>query len=220
MTDGIGRSIGIGKAAGASYTGPASTEAIVIRDRLVTKMKSMPFFSTFKFSTDKSQSIDPSNVPFAGVYFINEDLTPDGDPNAGEVRFRSMAMYGISVIVQNNDAKAAEYKLDEAWKLLTVAVFADPKMYNWKNANKPGEVAIQGFTRGNRSHQFGNAGADNATPVAEMRFTLTCDLGTLDYPPLIEDDFKKFHIETRYPAGSDPAEVQQTVAEWDIEVGQ
>lgn len=220
MTDGVGRSTGIGRAAAASYTGPASTEAIVIRDRLVTKLRSMPFFSTFKFSTDKSQSIDPANIPFAGVYFINEDLTPDGDANAGEVRFRSMAMYGVSIIVQNNDAKAAEYKLDEAFKLVTVNVFNDPKMYNWKNAGKPGEVAVQAFTRGSRTHQFGNAGADNATPVAELRFTLTCDLGTLDFPPVIEDDFKKFHIETRYPAGSDPAEVQQTTAEWDIEVDQ
>jgi len=220
MTTAQATSSGAGKAMGTGRNSPASTEAIIVRDRLVAKMKSLPFFSTFKFSTDKSIAIDPVNVPFAGVYFINEDLTPDGDANAGEVRFRSQAMYGISVIVQNNDAAAAEYKLDEAWQIITVGVFTDPKMYNWKNVGKPGEVAIQGFTRGNRSHQFGNAGADNAIPVAELRFTLTCDLGTLDYPPVIEDDFKKFHIETRYPAGSDPAEVQQTVADWDIEVQQ
>jgi hypothetical protein len=220
MSGPVGKGIGIGKAAGAGRNSPASSEAIVVRDRLVTKMRTMPFFSTFKFSTDKSQSIDPVNVPFAGVYFINEDLTPEGDPNAGEVRFRSMAMYGISIIVQNNDAKSAEFKLDEAWKLLTVAIFADPKMYNWKNAGKPGEVAIQAFTRGNRSHQFGNAGADNATPVAEMRFTLTCDLGTLDYEPVIEDDFEKLHIETRYPAGSDPEEIIQTTAEWTLLVNE
>jgi hypothetical protein len=220
MTDAVGHSVGVGKGKGIGYgaISPASTEAIIVRDKIVAKMKNMPFFSTFNFTTNKATSIEPSNVPFAGVYFINEDLTPDGDTNAGEVRFRSMAMYGISVIVQNNDAQSAEYKLDEAWQLLTVSMFTDPKMYNWKNVGRPGEVAIQGFTRGNRSHQFGNAGADNATPIAELRFTLTCDLGTLDFPPVIEDDFKKMHIETRYPAGSDPAEVQQTTAEWDIEV--
>lgn len=193
-----------------------STEAIIVRDKIVARMMAMPFFATFNFSTDKSVAIDPIKLPFVGMYFINEDLTPDGDPNHGEVRFRSMAMYGISVIVQNNDAKAAEYILDQAWSVMSLGLFTDPTLYNWKNVGKPGEVAIQAFTRGNRSHQFGNAGADNAIPVAEMRFTLTCDLGTLDYPPDISDPFNLLHIETRYPAGSDPAEIQQTVAEWDI----
>lgn len=195
-----------------------SSEAMIVRDKLLARMKAMPFFATFNFSTDKSKSIEPSSIPFAGVYFINEDLTPDGDANTGEVRFRSSVMYGISVIVQNNDSVAAEYTLDQAWKLFSVRMFADPSLYNWKNIGKPGEVAIQSFTRGNRSHQFGNAGADNATPVAEMRLTMTCDLGTLDYEPEITDDLKLVHIETRYPAGSDPVEVQQTVADWDMEV--
>jgi hypothetical protein len=218
MTDAIGQARGGSAAGAAAMATSASTEAMIVRDKIVARMKAMPFFSTFNFSTDKSKSIEPSSIPFAGVYFINEDLTPDGEPNTGEVRFRSSVMYGISVIVQNNNAPAAEYTLDQAWKLFSVRMFSDPSLYNWKNIGKPGEVAIQSFTRGNRSHQFGNAGADNATPVAEMRFTMTCDLGTLDYPPDFPDDLKKVHIETRYPAGSDPAEVQQTVADWDIEV--
>jgi hypothetical protein len=218
MIDTQGKSIGSGTASGVSRGGSASTEAIIVRDKIVARMKAMPFFSGFNFDTNKSKVIDPVSIPFAGVYFINEDLTPDGDTNAGEVRFRSSALYGLSVIVQNNDAIAAEYTLDQAWKVLTVGMFTDPTLYNWKNVGKTGEVAIQGFTRGNRTHQFGNAGADNAIPVAELRFTLTCDLGTIDFPPVIEDDLKKVHLETRYPAGSDPAEVQQTTAEWDIEV--
>lgn len=216
MTDTVGVSAGTGKATAAAMATSATTEAIIVRDKIMARIKKMPFFSTFKFSTDKSQVIDTLSIPFCGVYFINEDLSPDGDANHGEVRFRSMALYGISVIVQNNDAKLAEYTLDQAWTILSTKLFADPTLYNWKNVGKPGEVAIQAFTRGNRSHQFGNAGADNATPVAEMRFTLTCDLGTLDFPPVIEDEFKMLHIETRYPAGSDPAVVQQTTAEWDI----
>ncbi len=219
MTTAKASSSGKGRATAVGKSSPASTEAIVIRDRIVTRMKSMPFFSTFNFSTDKAKVIETGSIPFAGVYFINEDLTPDGDANAGDVRFRSAAMYGISVIVQNNDTEQAEYKLDEAWKLLSVQIFTDPTMYNWKNVGKSGEVLVQAFTRGNRSHQFGNAGADNAHPIAELRFTLTADLGVIDYDPVITDDLKKVHLETRYPAAdTDPAEVQQTVAEWNIEV--
>jgi len=216
ITGGKGISGGKGKATAISLTPTASTEAIIVRDKIVARMKAMRFFSGFNFSTDKSRTIETASIPFVGVYFINEDLTPDGDPNHGEVKFRSMAMYGVSVIVQNNNAPAAEYTLDQAWNVLTVGLFTDTTLYNWKNVGKPGEVAIQAFTRGNRSHQFGNAGADNATPVAEMRFTLTCDLGTLYYEPNIEDEFKTMHVETRYPAGSDPAEIRQTVVEYDL----
>jgi hypothetical protein len=215
-TNARGISTGTGKATASAIATTSSTEAIIVRDKIVDRLKRMPFFKTFVFNTDKSRAIEPNSVPFVGVYFINEDLSPDGDPNHGEVRFRSMAMYGISVIVQNNDAKAAEYTLDQAWNVMSVGLFTDYTLYNWKNAGRPGEVAIQAFTRGNRSHQFGNAGADNAVPIAELRFTLTCDLGTLDFPPVIEDQFLTMHVETRYPAGSDPAEIQQTTAEYDI----
>ena len=78
----------------------------------------MTFFSSaiFKrFSTNTAEQIQPENVPFLGVYFINEDMVADGDANVGEVRFRSTATYGLSVVVQNNDAAAAENTLDAAW---------------------------------------------------------------------------------------------------------
>jgi hypothetical protein len=215
-TNAQGISSGKGKATASAIATTSSTEAIIVRDKIVDRLKKMPFFKTFTFSTDKSRSIEPNSVPFVGVYFINEDLSPDGDANHGETRFRSMAMYGISIIVQNNDAKAAEYTLDQAWHTMSTGLFTDTTLYNWKNVGIPGEVAIQAFTRGNRSHQFGNAGADNATPIAEMRFTLTCDLGTIDFPPAIEDAFKTMHVETQYPPGSDPKEIQQTKVQYDI----
>jgi hypothetical protein len=197
-----------------------STEAIIVRDKFVTRMQAMPFFNGFNFSTDKAVVIDADNkIPFVGVYFIGEDLTPDGDANAGDVRFRSTAIYGFSVIIQNNDSKQAEYTLDQAYKILTVNMFKDPTLYNWKNVGVPGEVLIQAYVRGNRSHQFGNAGADNAMPVAELRFTLNVDLGTLDYDPVIVDDFETMHVTTQFPSGGTQEEIdaiQQVQAEYDL----
>ena len=67
-----------------------------------------------------------------------------------------------------------------------------------------------------RSHQFGCVGADNSIPIAECRFTLTIDLGVIDFPPIVPDVLSKVHLETRYPAGSDPAEVQQVEADYDL----
>jgi len=189
----------------------ASSYAMIVRDEMLARLKTMPFFSTFKFGTNKSEQIQPELIPFLGVYFISEDLLPEGDANAGEPRFHSSALYGFSVVVQNNDGAAAELKLDEAWVLIMDRLFTDPSLYLNPNAK------IQAYTRGNRTHQFGSAGADNSIPVAESRFTLMCDLGVIDFPPIVPDMLETIHIETRYPtADTDPAEVQQINAQYDI----
>lgn len=188
----------------------ASSYAMIVRDEMLARLKTMPFFATFKFGTNKAEQIQPELIPFLGVYFISEDLAPEGDPNAGEPRFHSSATYGFSVVVQNNDGAAAELKLDEAWVLIMDKLFRDPSLYLNQNAK------IQAYTRGNRTHQFGSTGADNSIPVAESRFTLMCDLGVIDFPPIIPDILERVHLETRYPAGSDPAEVQQIAAIYDL----
>jgi len=189
----------------------ASSYAMIVRDEMLARLKTLPFFSTFKFGTNKAEQIQPELIPFLGVYFISEDLSPEGDPNAGEPGFHSSATYGFSVVVQNNDGAAAELKLDEAWVLVMDKLFRDPSLYLNPAAK------IQSYTRGNRTHQFGSAGADNSIPVAESRFTLMCDLGVIDFPPIVPDVLETIHIETRYPtADTDPAEVQQISAQYDI----
>jgi len=190
----------------------ATSYAMIVRDEMLARLKTMPFFSTFKFGTNKAEQIQPELIPFLGVYFISEDLLPEGDPNHGEPRFHSSALYGFSVVIQNNDGAAAELTLDQAWMLIMDRLFTDPSLYLNPAAK------IQAYTRGNRTHQFGTAGADNSIPVAESRFTLMCDLGVIDFPPLVPDVLAKIHFETRYPAGSDPNEVQQVTAEWDLPV--
>jgi hypothetical protein len=173
----------------------------------------MPFFSTFKFGTNKAEQVQPEKIPFCGIYFISEDLTPDGDSDTGEPRFHSLALYGVSIVVQNNDGAAAEDKLDEAWVLLTERLFRDPTLYLNPAAQ------IQSYTRGNRTHQFGSVGADNSIPIAECRFTLSCDLGVIDFPPIVDDDLNTIHVTTQFPSGGTPEEIaaiQQVQAEYDL----
>jgi hypothetical protein len=189
----------------------SSSYSLIVRDAMLTRVKAMPNFAGFKFGTNKAEQIQPEKIPFCGIYFINDDFLPDGDINAGEPRFRIQALYGFSIIIQNNDAAAAENTLDDAWVLLTNTLFTDPSLYLNPAAQ------IQGYARGNRTHQFGNAGADNSIPIAECRFTLTIDLGVSDFPPLVPDVLKLVHLTTQYPPGSDPAEVQQVEAEYDLE---
>lgn len=181
--------------------------ALQVRDQIKLRLQALPFFSGFNFTTNKSVQIQPKNIPFAGVYFIEESRFPEGDANVAEVRFRTTARYGISVIIQNNDAEVAEDKLDEAMDMIDI-LFSDATLYNWIAAD--GLPMIQSYTRGSRSHQFGALGQDNELPIAELRFDLTCDLGTFLYPPNVQDELHTVHVKTQYPGGSTPAEIAAT----------
>lgn len=197
----------------------AFTYPMLVRDRILEFIQALPFFEVnhFKYGTNKSTQIQPEDIPFAAVYFIEETSLPDGDANVGDIRFRTTARYGISVIIQNNDTAAAEIILDKAMNTIT-QLFKDPELYNWEGSLE--ETKIQAFIRGARSHQFGSIGQDNATPVAELRYDLTVDLGSILYDPPVTDDFITFHVETRYPnqAAAD-AGTPQIVAQYDIPQG-
>jgi hypothetical protein len=195
----------------------AFTYSMLVRDRIMEFLKLLPFFANngFHFHTNKSVQIQPENIPLAAVYFIEETSLPDGDANVGDIRFRTNARYGISVIIQNNDMEAAEIILDKAMNAIN-SLFKNPDLYNWDGTAD--EAKIQAFLRGARSHQFGSIGADNEMPIAELRFDLTCDLGAILFDPPVTDDFVTFHVETRYPPRVSEG-VQQIIVQYDIPQG-
>ena len=185
---------------------------MLLLDGTMSRIQALPFFSTFNFSSHKGLIIQPSSIPFCGVYMLQEMMLPDGEPNTGEPRFRTAVRLGVSVIVQNNDPVAAENKLDDAMQEISIGLFTDSTYYNNKS------FQIQGFTSASRQHVFGRVGTlDNETPIAELRFELVVDLGIIYYPPNVPDTLEVIHLETRYPAGSDPAEIQQVTSEYDLE---
>lgn len=201
-----------GKTPGIAHT-PRSYPMLV-RDGIMARVKAMPYFASFHFSSNKALQIQPQSLPFCGVYFIQETGVPDGDANVGEPRFRTTVRIGFSVIVVNNDPEAAEYQLDTAMQVLAGGLFSDPTLYN--NA----AFKIQSYASGVRTHVFGATGLDNETPIAELRWELVCDLGVITYPPIVMDDLEVIHVTTAFPAGGTQAEqdaTQQVVAEYDLE---
>ena len=187
---------------------------MLLRDGLLTRIKAMPWFSAFHFSTNAAMQIQPQLLPFCGVYLMQELMVADGDANAGEPRFRTSARIGFSVIVVNNDPDAAEYQLDTAVQALLRGLLSDPTLYN------NDQFRIQGYASGTRAHVFGNAGKDNETPVAELRLELLFDLGVITYPPLVTDDLEIIHVTTAYPGSDTAAEQndrQQITAEYDLD---
>lgn len=189
--------------------------AFMVRDGIMDRIKLMPFFTGkgFTFTTNKSLQIQPQSLPLCGVYFIQETSVPEGDMNAAEPRFRTSARYGFSVLVRNNDMEAAEYTLDLAAQALMGGLFTDSTLYN--NA----EFKIQGYALGARTHVFGATGLENESPFAELRWELVCDLGTIDYPPLVLDDLDIINVRTTFPIDGteeDQSKVQQVTVEFDL----
>ena len=190
-----------------------SSYPILVRDGLMSRVKLLPFFvaATFKFTTNKAVPIQAESIPFCGVYLLQEFSAPDGDINAGEIRFRTSVKYGFSVIVQNNDPVEAENKLDLAYQALTIGLFSDPTLYN------NSQFKIQGFIGGTRQHVFGHLSMNQESPIAELRWELMCDLGVIDYPPDVPDVLEVIHLETVYPEQAKKDTTKQVKVEYDMD---
>ena len=200
--------------------------SFVIRDMFFDKLAAAPFFTMFTKRKSKALQIVTANLPYLGVYFVTEDMSPDGDLNAGGIRFTHMLRVGFSVIVVNNDPVASEAKLDEAFWTIMNTLWRDPYLTNLIDTRaypggvgNPDNVRIEGVARGTRRHAFGNAGLNNETPVAEMQYEATVKYGA-DYPPIITDDLLQISVRTGIKAGDTLDEMAarlQTGAEYEFE---
>lgn len=201
--------------------------SLVIRDMFLDKLVQAQFFQGFTPRKNKSLQIMTASLPYIGVYFISEDMTPDGDLNAGEIRFTHMLKLGFSAIIINNDPVACEAKLDQAFWTIMNTLWRDPYLTNLIDTRaypggvgNPDNVRIEGVARGARRHVFGNAGLNNETPIGEMQYEATVKYRA-DYAPIITDNFLQLGVQTVPLAGDGtippPAEQQRVVTEYDFQ---
>jgi len=175
--------------------------SFIIRDLFFDRLIKTPFFVNFFARKNKQLQLQPYQIPYLGVYFVNEDMSPDGDLNAGEIRFTHMLKIGFSVAVVNNDPVQCEAKLDEAYWVIMNTLWRDPTLTNFLDARpypgregNPDNVRIEGVSRGTRRHVFGNSSLDNETPFGEMQYEATVKYSA-DYAPVINDDLLRIHQE-------------------------
>ena len=179
--------------------------SFVIRDAFLNRLMRSPFFSGFTARRTKQLQIQPGNIPYLGVYFVSEDMSPDGDLNAGEIRFTHQLKLGFSAIVVNNDPVACEAKLDQCFWAIMNTLWRDPYLTNMLNttsytgvASTPDNVRIEGVSRGTRRHVFGNSTLDNETPYGEMQYEATVKYSA-EYAPMPPDQLLLVHRETVLP---------------------
>ena len=168
----------------------------VIRDALFAKTVQLPFFAGFYARRSKQLPVQSGNqIPYLGVYIVGEDMTPDGDANAGEIRFIHRLQVGWQVLIEHNDPVAAELKLDEAFWAIMTGLWPDPKLMNFINSDMPDDTRVESVEKGKRIHSWGPPGSPNEVPYGELQYVATL-VYRANYPPVITDDLLRIHQET------------------------
>jgi hypothetical protein len=199
---------------------------LVIRDTLYAKTVTLPFFDGFVSRRCKQMPVKVDILPFLGVYFMAESMGPDGDLNAGEVRFINDLTIGFSVVIQNNDPVESELKLDQAYWAIMNGLWRDQYIMNTIDTSAPAgvvtlpdDIIIEGVRGGRRKVIWGSSGLNNEIPVAELSYEATIVYRST-FPPIIVDDLLSIHVET-VPLASDGTippvdEVQRIIIEYEF----
>jgi hypothetical protein len=190
---------------------------LVIRDTLFATARRIPYFSSPPFTVrrNKMLQVQPNQLPYLGVYILDEVMTPDGDYNAGCIRFNHAMRVGFSVIDQHNDHVTLEGKLDRAFWALMNGLWRDQYLMNFLNTynphtqlSSPDNVRMEGVTRGVRRHLFGVGTLDQETPIGEMQYDATV-FWRADYAPIITDEFLELQLRTGIKPGETTDEMAQ-----------
>jgi hypothetical protein len=115
-------------------------------DRIVKAFK--PFKSVRKIPMTPVQ---PDQVPALGVFFVNEDMGPDGDDNVATPRFISDVVIGISVLDTATKSDVLEGSIDKVGSAILDTLLCDPTFLDLRDVttNQP---IIESIPRIKRSH--------------------------------------------------------------------
>jgi hypothetical protein len=199
--------------------------SLVIRDMLMTKLKAAPFFAGFTFRKSQQLPAQTSQLPFLAIYFLKEDMDPEGDLNHGEIDFIHTLKLGFSVAVVDNDPEATEEKLDRAYWTIMNTLWRDQYLMNFIDTRaypggvgNPDNVRIEGLGKGMR-RPVTSPKLDNETPIGVMRYEQDIRYRA-EYGPIITDELLQIHQQT-VPLATDgtipPAdEVLRVITEHDL----
>lgn len=200
----------------------------IIIDGILQRLKTVPTFQNVKrWATTPmlrvQSQLDANQIPYVGVYLMEESMLPDGDANHAEPRFTHTVKVGFSVIITSPDDEVAKRNLDTAhWTILRLlenrkwATFdstGDFMINPWTGKREP--VQIEAITRGSRKEQYGNRMISNEAPLAELQMDLTLTHRTY-FPPIIPDMLNQIHVLVAYPWPYDPNTQEQFTVQYDL----
>jgi hypothetical protein len=189
--------------------------SLVIRDVFYDAVAGDPFFANYTKRTTPMLRLQPELLPYLAVYFVDEDMAPDGDFNAGAIRFSHTLQIGFSVMLANNDSVNAELMLDAAYWRIMNRLWTDQYILNLIDTTNPntGEgnpdnVRVEGITKGRRRFVFGGSALANETPVSELQYTVSVFYRSI-WSPVITDDLEEIAVRTGVKPGDTQADMDQ-----------
>jgi hypothetical protein len=189
--------------------------SLVIRDVFYDAVAGDPFFANYTKRKTPMLRLQPELLPYLAVYFVDEDMAPDGDFNAGAIRFSHTLQIGFSVMLANNDPVSTELMLDAAYWRIMNRLWTDQYILNLLDttnpntgASNPDNVRIEGITKGRRRFVFGGAALANETPVSELQYTVSVFYRSI-WSPVITDDLEEIAVRTGVKPGDTQADMDQ-----------
>ena len=163
-----------------------NTFALDIRDAMFDILTADQYFYAYKFNKTRMLPVQVEDIPSLGVYIVDEIMIPDGDANAGYIRFSHSARIGFSIVHADSDPDALEKGIDAAYLRLMSDLWTNPYLSNVLAKHNPEGVGMESVVRGSRRHVFGNTGANNETPFGELQYEVTCFARSEWYPDITD----------------------------------
>lgn len=157
-----------------------------IRDAFFNLMDAAPYFAAFTRRKTRMLPVQQNLIPYLGVYLVDEMMVPDGDANAGCVRFLHTVRIGFSIVVANSDPVTAEQQADRGFLQVMAIAYTNLSLMNPLHNNNPEGVRIEAITRGSRRAVHGAVSTDNETPFVEMQYEAACSFRSEWYPDITD----------------------------------
>jgi hypothetical protein len=177
----------------------------ILLNAIFDRLSQSSFFANFvmKRTSSALQVEGDHQIPFLGIFLGEDVYEPDGDLNAGDIRFINKVTIGIQIMVINNDPTEMLKKLDQAsWFALNQVLRDNTLMNRHKTTMPDGDnFRLEGVPRIRfRPDTWGLAGSQNETPFGERLFWLTYQFRTEWYPTDF-DDLERITVTTAFPLG-------------------
>jgi hypothetical protein len=161
----------------------------------------VPNFKTYRRTP--ALRVEPFDLPMLTIYLVREREENIGDPNHGDPSFKHHVHFGIEGVINVSDVDDQLILLARHMHACRTALYTDAVFV--KN--------FEGIESSDMRLVWNRTG-ENPTGGYQMELVLC--FSTL-WPPLVTDDYKTLHLETRYPSwDTDPNQVMQIKRTWDI----
>jgi hypothetical protein len=155
---------------------------------------------------EPSLVLNANDLPVLACYITRERRNTFGDGVTGIPDFRTelTMVFAGSQKLDVPEGSQTPPLLEDWMARLDDVLLRNPKFVN----------LTEGILSMDRTSQIAKVAE---TPVYEIRLEMVMQY-TDYFEPIIPDDYLTMHVESRYPtAQTDPAEVQQVVAEYDVD---